>query len=466
MTTTTRVPVTHEVAFSALSAQLDQLALFRGVLADEVGAAFRALIDGLARSDRRAVRAAWGELFTLLAAEAELYPGPLVGDAWQNHLLDRLLVDENPFSQKAQHASLDAIGSSLVAQAYAELRLLQRLYQLDALRLQAAALRLAPDERWIAWDGLRPLGSGAAPPAVASQELKRRLAAAADWGAALPALAEHYAQSGTGLFARYRAFRWVRVGDQGRLEGIAHPDLPRLEELVGYEAERELLLRNTEHFLAGYPANNVLLYGDRGTGKSSTIKALLTAYGDRGLRLIEVSKAHLSDLPQLLRLLRGRRERFVLFIDDLSFHESETDYKELKAVLEGGLEARPPNVLLYATSNRRHLVQERFDERGLPGDGELHAADTMQEKLSLSDRFGITLTFLAPDQERYLHIVQTLAAARGLPIGADELRRRALAWAMRHKGRSGRTARQFIDYLTGELGLAAARAADGPERPA
>ena len=225
---------------------------------------------------------------------------------------------------------------------------------------------------------------------------------------------------------------------------------------MGYETERELLLRNTEHFLAGYPANNVLLYGDRGTGKSSTIKALLSAYGDRGLRLVEVPKAQLGDLPLVLRLLRDRRERFVLFIDDLSFQETETEYKALKAVLEGGLEARPPNVLLYATSNRRHLVQERFEDRAGAVNGELHGVDTVQEKLSLSDRFGITLTFLAPDQERYLGIVSSLAAARALPIDAQELRSRALTWATRHKGRSGRTARQFVDYLSGELGLAAA----------
>jgi hypothetical protein len=164
-------------------------------------------------------------------------------------------------------------------------------------------------------------------------------------------------------------------------------------------------------------------------------------------------------LPQILAVLRERPERFVLFVDDLSFHETETEYKELKAVLEGSLEARPPNVLLYATSNRRHLVQERLADRAGAVDGELHGVDTAQEKLSLSDRFGITLTFLAPDQDRYLAIVAALAARRGLPIAGAELRQRALAWAARHKGRSGRTARQFVDFLTGELGVAAAATA-------
>ena len=441
---------------SANQTETEELALFRGVLDDEVGQAFRALVGTLAEgASRREVRIAWGRLFRLLAAEAELAPAPLVGDAWQNHLLDRLLADDNPFSRKAQRAPLDGMGSALVGQTYVELIALQGLHALDAHRLQAAALRLAPDELWLAWDGFRPLGADGAPTDPAAHAFKQRLSAAADWGLLLPALAEHYTHAGTGLFARYRAFRWVHVEGRGALEGIAHPDLPRLDDLVGYEAERDLLLRNTEHLLAGYPANNVLLYGDRGTGKSSTVRALLTAYGARGLRLVEVAKAHLPDLPQLLELLRDRRERFVLFVDDLSFHETETEYKELKAVLEGGLEARPPNVLLYATSNRRHLVQERFDDRAGAVNGELHAVDTAQEKLSLSDRFGITLTFVAPDQDRYLAIVRALATSRALPIDAEELRRRALAWAMRHKGRSGRTARQFVDYLTGELGLAA-----------
>lgn len=430
------------------------LALFRGVLADEVGGAFLALVAVLAR--RAAwpdIRAAWSRLFALLAAEAELATTPLVGDAWQNHLLDRLLADDNPFSQKAQRAGLTAMGDALVRQARAELRALQQLFRLDAQRLRTYLPPSIDGEPWPAWDGLRPLTEAPAEPT--HPPLKRALADAPDWAALLPELVAYYARTGTGLFAHYRAFRWVRAGDQGRLEGIAHPDPVRLSDLVGYESERELLLRNTEHFLAGYPANNVLLYGDRGTGKSSTVKALLHAYGDRGLRLIEVAKAHLPDLPQLLALLRDRRERFILFVDDLSFHESEVEYKELKAVLEGSLEARPPNVLLYATSNRRHLVQESFADRAGAVDGELHAVDTAQEKLSLSDRFGITLTFVAPDQERYLAIVRALANQRGLAIEPEELQRRAIAWALRHRARSGRTARQFVDYLTGELGVAA-----------
>jgi predicted AAA+ superfamily ATPase len=236
---------------------------------------------------------------------------------------------------------------------------------------------------------------------------------------------------------------------------VEHPDPVRLSDLVGYEYEREPVVQNAERFAAGLPANNALLYGERGTGKSSTVKALLNEFGDRGLRLIEVPKEHLEDFHELLAPLRDRRERFILYVDDLSFEEQETHYKALKAILEGGIEARPDNVILYATSNRRHLVRERFADRQamVSDDDDVHGMDSLEEKLSLSDRFGIHVTFGTPNQERYLEIVESLAARRGIALANGELRSRALSWAQRQNGRSGRTARQFIDALAGELGM-------------
>jgi predicted AAA+ superfamily ATPase len=258
----------------------------------------------------------------------------------------------------------------------------------------------------------------------------------------------------------------------------------RPQDLIGYAPERALLRRNTVQLLAGYPANNVLLYGDRGTGKSSSVKALLhepaphepgprsapdlsdpdappqtAGAGAREvvdwgrLRLIEVPKGRLGDFPLIVALLRGRPQRFVLFIDDLSFEEGETQYKDMKAMLEGGLEARPPNAVVYATSNRRHLIREQFADRPAPGTDEVHAMDTVQEKLSFADRFGLTITFPSPNQAAYLAIVEGLARQRGLTIAPAALRARAIEWAAWHNGRSGRTARQFVDHLTGELGL-------------
>jgi predicted AAA+ superfamily ATPase len=222
---------------------------------------------------------------------------------------------------------------------------------------------------------------------------------------------------------------------------------------VGYEREREPAIRNAERFAAGLPANNVLLYGERGTGKSSTVKALLNEFGDQGLRLIEISKEHLGDFPELMAAVRNRRQRFVLYVDDLSFEEQETHYKALKAILEGGIEARPDNIVLYATSNRRHIVRERFADRSASADDDVHTMDTMEEKLSLSDRFGIRVRFGAPDQVRYLEIVRGIAQRRRVALSDDEIERRALSWARRQNGRSGRTARQFVDALIGELAL-------------
>jgi len=282
--------------------------------------------------------------------------------------------------------------------------------------------------------------------------LKRKLSGSTDWPSLLDELLVTYARAGTGIFGRFRAFRWVHGKDGGKLEGVDYPDTVRLQDLVAYEHEREPVVRNAERFAAGLPANNVLLYGERGTGKSSTVKALLSEYGDRGLRLIEVSKEHLDDFHELMTPLRNRHERFILYVDDLSFEEQETHYKALKAILEGGIESRPENVVLYATSNRRHLVRERFMDRDAMDD-DVHMMDTLEEKLSLSDRFGIRVTFGAPDQDRYLEIVSALARRRQIPLAMDEVQRRALLWAQRQNGRSGRTARQFIDDLAAELGV-------------
>lgn len=437
------------------------LTVYRGVLADHVGRAMVALFDVLSSPreglDLITAATAYGDLFTALAEEVELSQGEVVGDAWQNHLLDRILLDENPFSRKVQLAGLVDVGSSLLEAVRHDLRQLRLLCDLDpALVCERFEARMDHHSQrpWPTWSYLRPLpdrGLGVASPARI--EIKQLLLFSPKWDDLLPELASHYAANGTGVFGRFRALRWVRSDRSGSLLGVAHPDAVRLDDLIGYERERDLLLVNTEHFLAGYPANNVLLYGDRGTGKSSTIKALLNEYGDRGLRLIEVSKQHLSDLPDILDRLRGRHQRFIVYIDDLSFDDHETDYKSLKAVLEGGLESRPGNVLLYATSNRRHLVRERFGDRDETAPDEIHTRDTMEEKLSLSDRFGITLVFSAPDQERYLAICQSLAEKRGLDVDQAELRRRALQWSAGQKGLSGRTARQFVDHLTAELAL-------------
>lgn len=454
-------PTSGIASLPRLLRRLQTIHLYRNVLKDEIGQGYLGLLELLATEDsaqpaRTALLSAYAGLFSLLARDVELHKRPLAGDPWQDHLLDRLLSDENPFSLKAQQVSIDAMGPSLVKAARHDLKLLHSLYAIDGSAVLGLLRERLGDEAQVLvpWDALRPAQSAeiyAAPlPAI-----KTRLATDPDWDRLLEDLLAHYASAGTGVFARFWAFRWLRQEGAGRLEGIAHPDPISLDELVEYDLERQLLLQNTEQFVAGFPANNALLYGDRGTGKSSTVKALLHRYGPRGLRLVEVPKSLLGDFPRILALLRGRRERFVLFVDDLSFDEKETAYKELKAALEGSVEARPENVVVYATSNRRHLIQESYSDRA--SDGELRRWDTHQEKLSLADRFGITVVFTTPDQDRYLRIVQSLASQRGLDIEPVDLRSKALRWATQQGGFSGRAARQFVDFLAGEIGLASGR---------
>ncbi|HZT06211.1 MAG TPA: ATP-binding protein [Chloroflexota bacterium] len=430
----------------SLRRALDGLALFQDVFDDPIGRAVRALVAEPAQAPA-------ARLVALLIEEAELYPEEMIGDPWQNHLLDRILTSENAFSKKAERVAPEEMGEGLHRQASRELGLLQTLYRDGGGMLAAQAFSTLGDVSSAGWAGFRPLARGPAIHSPEARAFKRTLAASGDWTTLTNLLAGAYAAAGVGVFGRFRAFRWIRNGGRGSLVGVDRPDPVRLADLVGYEREREPVVKNAERFAAGLPANNVLLYGERGTGKSSTVKALLNEFGDRGLRLVEVSKEDLETFPEVIGALRDRRERFIIYVDDLSFEEQETHYKALKAVLEGGIEARPENVILYATSNRRHLVRERFRDRESALDDDVHAFDTMEEKLSLADRFGVRVTFSAADQDRYLQIVRALATQRGVLLAEDELDRRALAWAQRQRGRSGRSARQFIDALVGELAL-------------
>ena len=278
-----------------------------------------------------------------------------------------------------------------------------------------------------------------------------------NWSQSALELLEFHRRFGTGEFARYKAFTWEKIKDTKTLRGIDSPDPIELKSLIGYEVKRKTIIENTEQFLNGYPANNMLLYGDRGTGKSSTVKALINKYYSEGLRIIEVPKEYLSDFPEIIRKVKDRPQKFIIFIDDLTFEDGETGYTALKAVLEGSVEAKPENVVIYATSNRRHLVKEYFHERKGLGSSdpneEIHASDSIQEKLSLADRFGITVVFSAQSQDEYLEIIRGLVKNRGIEIDGRELEEKALEWERRHNGRSPRTARQFVDYLEGNVGL-------------
>jgi len=428
-----------------LQRQAASLLLYQAVMQGGAGQAFLQLLVTLQPEDSNPLNclSAYGQWFQSLVA---------TGVSWQDYLLVQLLRADNALTQQAQQS--ESYSAALIAAAQHDLRALQHLYswtgkQVSQWVQEKSGLEVTP----VVWE------TEPTQPTVqvlSQQRIWSRLKNLDDWATLLPELTAFYQQVGIGLFADYRAFRW-QTGQStgqptGQLLGVSYPDPIRLEELVGYETQKTVLQKNTEALLAGYRALHVLLYGSRGTGKSSLVKALLSTYGAQGLRLIEVSKADLCDLPTIVDQLRHLPQKFVIFVDDLSFEEDDDAYKSLKVVLEGNITARPQNIVLYATSNRRHLIREFFGDRPRPSDAdEIHQWDTVQEKLSFSDRFGLTLTFEPADQETYLAIVRHLAQQANLELETEQLEFRALQWATRHNGRSGRTARQFIDFLQAEL---------------
>ena len=381
----------------------------RDLLREPLMMQVRSLLDALDAGDGEGALDAYTELFYGLRQAGKTG----LGD-W---LWDRLRYAESPYP-----ALLDRGGSdpALEAAAHRDIDTLSRLAGLDCGTLIAEMTALLPEE-------FGPV-----------------LAALPRWDNTVPFtfddLTDFYRVHGAGLFARYRAFLW----SDGALIPVAEPDTPQEEEMMGYGLQREQVIANTRAFLAGKRVNDVLLYGDSGTGKSATVKTLLTVPGFEALRLIEVQKDGLRGMPELIRSLAGRKQRFILFIDDLAFDQDDHTYSVVKTILEGGLERRPANVAIYATSNRRLLVRQTFSDR--QGD-EVDRQETIQEKTALSDRFGLRIPYLALSKAEFLDLVQSLAAQRGLAMDPEELRRRAIQWDMRFPSRTPRGARQFLASL-------------------
>lgn len=258
-----------------------------------------------------------------------------------------------------------------------------------------------------------------------------------------------YKEYGVGRFGLHKAFRVEHTEQGAKIVPILNIAHVQLDDLVGYEIPKRKLIENTEAFVSGRKANNCLLFGDAGTGKSSSIKAIANAYYDRGLRIIEIYKHQFQDLNDVIAQIKSRNYKFIIYMDDLSFEDFEIEYKYLKAVIEGGLEKKPANVLIYATSNRRHLVRERFSDKEDRRD-DLHSGDTVQEKLSLVSRFGVTIFFGSPDKKEFQNIVRVLAERNHITMPEEELLLEANKWELQHGGLSGRCAQQFIDYLLGK----------------
>lgn len=386
-----------------LSQRLKSLTVYRSLLAEPVLNAAIELVEDLDKGDRK-VLSHWAELVSLLQVSGAENIG-----AW---LWAALRYTENPWGRAVEAGKADPI---LESAARRDVEALSALATLDGKTL-LDGLPLSDDLRagLPLWNGDQPLS--------------------------FDALLEYYRANGCGLFARYHAFLW----DGGRLLGVAHPDAPTQDDLVGYRRQREQVEENTRSLLAGRRVNNVLLFGESGTGKSATVKSLLNLPEAADLRLIEIEKNSVSEMPALIRTLADRRQKFILFIDDLAFDQDDMNYSVLKTILEGGLEPRPDNVAIYATSNRRNLVRQTFSDRA--GD-EVDRDETIQEKTALADRFGLRVVYQGFTKKEYLELIRRLAEQRGITIPWADIEAKAVAWDARHPGRSPRTARQFMDSL-------------------
>ena len=369
------------------------------------------------------------------------------GNLWQNYLTFLLANDENAYSTACE--VVGEVNGSINQVALHDLQIFRELFEYD-LHIIEKALGVEFVFMLENYENVKGHGK------VFNQrirdsicELTRALAASANAEEFKATLTNFYKHFGVGKFGLHKAFR-IEHGENGveivPITKIAHV---HLDDLVGYELAKQKLVENTEAFVEGKRANNCLLFGDAGTGKSSSIKAILNQYYDKGLRMIEVYKHQFQDLNDVIAQIKNRNYKFIIYMDDLSFEEFEIEYKYLKAVIEGGLEKKPNNVLIYATSNRRHLVRETFKDKQ-DRDEELHTNDTVQEKLSLVARFGVTIFFGRPNKKEFQQIVKTLAERSDIQMSEEELFLEANKWELSHGGLSGRTAQQFIDYLLGK----------------
>ena len=393
-----------------LRAQLRGLSAFRSLLDTPMLKDALQLLDAAARRDGEGALAAYDQMFYHLKAEG--YSG--LG-TW---MWDTLRYTETPYGDLAGSGRSD---SELEGAARRDVDALLQLARLGAEDIRVALKPILTEEYVSVLDNL---------PA---------------WETGVPftfeELAAFYRENGAGLYAKYRAFLW----EEGQLVPVADPDCPHPVELLGYDQQRKQVLDNTRLLVEGKPSNNVLLFGDGGTGKSATVKSMLYLPGMENLRLIEIQKENLVGMPRLIRSLAGRRQSFILFIDDLAFDQDDKTYSSLKTILEGGLERRPLNVAIYATSNRRHLVRQTFSDRA--GD-EVDAFETISEKTALAERFGLRIPYMTMSKSEYLALIDHLAGLYRVEMNREVLHAKAMEWEIRHAGRTPRVARQFIASLS------------------
>jgi len=410
------------------------LCIFKELTQDPVIQALKALLKAIERKEKSPKIMAFYNEYAYQLLEKDPY------FSITHYMTTKMLYEETPFTKRVETGSAEEF---LPTVAF-ELELLYEMSQIEARQIKDFMLSHTEDttlkqmiEKLMEWDKKKVIEP------FKEENFKN---AAKD-------LLVFYKERGTGYFARYYAFTWDR---QNGLQGVENPDPITLDDLAAYESQKQEVIQNTEMFLKGYGGNNLLLYGARGTGKSSLVKAIVNAYHTKGIKLIEVSKENLVSFDKLIQLLQNKKQKFILFVDDLAFEDSEDSYTALKTILEGGICAKPSNLIIYATSNRRHLVKEKLSDRaGIlnGGSDEVHAKDVMEEKLSLADRFGKTISFSSPNQNQYLEIVRKLAKAKQIDLDEELLERKAIQWEMLNNGRSGRSAKQFILDLEGSLKL-------------
>lgn len=403
------------------------ICIYRHILRDRAVQSLFRLLKLLQEENScmESIMESWSDIFAALMDNE--------APSFYSHVMALTLHDENVFTLCCEKRKA-GIEQPMAQQAASDLCVLQKLASIrcDNLKKRMKEKMRGNLEIYRLIDALPDWNSGEIP-ACPDMDLADRIR----W----------HEKNGAGIFSNHVFFIW----NGESFAPVANPDPVTLDNLYLLDSQKKIAVRNTEIFISGKAANNILFYGDRGTGKSSMVKALANAYSKNGLRLVEVPKKYLDQIPRMTSLLSGRGMKFILFIDDLAFDNNEEKYTALKAVLEGGLEHKPANILLYATSNRRHLVKEIFaDRKGFCSDNpeeEIRARDSQQEKLSLADRFGITLVFSSPIKKEYLEIVHKIAEEEKLQFDRDLLEQKAMQWQMAYNGMSPRTARQFISWM-------------------
>ncbi len=365
---------------------------------------------------------------TVIAKQSRLFKLLTTHQSLKHYVSKLILTDDNAFTKAAAGDALDKLDNSVMDAVKSDLIKLEEIASLSAEDIIKAEKYSEVEEilqtmpSWNA-DGraMYPLTTG--------------------WSSQIDKLIAFHKENGYGNYAKFVAFSW-RDNDFVPITSLSQM---RLADLKNYERQRQQVIDNTLAFLDGLPANNILLYGDRGTGKSSTVHAILNEYKSKGLRMIEISKGDINDLTLIRERIADSPMKFIIFIDDLSFDSHDDSFGELKAALEGSLSGKQSNTLIYATSNRRHLIKENFSDR----ENDVNRSDTLQEELSLSDRFGLSITFMNPDKLEYMDITEKIAIDRGLNVDMERLREASDQWARRRGGRSPRCAKQFIDYVEG-----------------